>query len=106
MAKKNFKNTSGFEGMFGEEKRERPAPVEERPVVQQNRNKRAASTSQAQYQDEIRYTFIADSEIIEKIKEIADYKRVKIKEVINYALGGVCQGKLDPQTEPGASTQP
>ena len=86
MAKKNFKNTSGFEGMFGEERKERPAPVEEKaPVRQQSRITRSVSTPQ--YKEEIRYTFIADAEIIEKIKEIADYKRVKIKEVINYALG-------------------
>ena len=97
MAKKTLKGGSGFRALLGEieetaqqrikskaaelksQRKTKPAPG--RPAVRTDAD--AASGCKP---GEIRAAFIANKELLEKIKDIAYWERVMIKEVFNRAL--------------------
>jgi hypothetical protein len=82
MSKKNF--TGGLSSLLGENNKEDKAPKVGRPKTQ---FKEITKTSQeGTKENETRATFIVNEELLDKLKAIAYWDRVLIKEVINTAL--------------------
>ena len=79
MSKKNF--TGGLNSLLGDQPEK---PKRGRPVTQ---TKEITKTSQeGTKENETRATFIVNEDLLEKLKAIAYWDRVLIKEVINTAL--------------------
>jgi len=79
MSKKNF--TGGLNSLLGDQPEK---PKRGRPVTQ---TKEITKRSQeGTKENEIRATFIMNEELLEKLKAIAYWDRVLIKDVINTAL--------------------
>ena len=82
MSKKNF--TGGLSSLLGENTKEDKATKVGRPKTQ---FKEITKTSQeGTKENETRATFIVNEELLDKLKAIAYWDRVLIKEVINTAL--------------------
>jgi hypothetical protein len=82
MSKKNF--TGGLNSLLGENTKEDKATKVGRPKTQ---FKEITKTSQeGTKENETRATFIVNEELLDKLKAIAYWDRVLIKEVINTAL--------------------
>ena len=82
MSKKNF--TGGLSSLLGENKEDKATPKVGRPKTQ---FKEITKTSQeGTKENETRATFIVNEELLDKLKAIAYWDRVLIKEVINKAL--------------------
>jgi len=79
MSKKNF--TGGLSSLLGDQPEK---PKRGRPITQ---NKEVTKSSQeGTKENETRATFIINEELLEKLKAMAYWDRVLIKEVINTAL--------------------
>ena len=79
MSKKNF--TGGLSSLLGDQPEK---PKRGRPITQ---NKEVTKSSQdGTKENETRATFIINEELLEKLKAMAYWNRVLIKEVINTAL--------------------
>lgn len=82
MSKKNF--TGGLSSLLGENTKEDKATKVGRPKTQ---FKEITKTSQeGTKENETRATFIVNEELLDKLKAIAYWDRVLIKEVINTAF--------------------
>jgi hypothetical protein len=84
MSKKNFQR--GLNSLLGEEP-EIPLtgrPKKGRPVTQFKEVTK--SSQEGTKENEIRATFIVNEELLEKLKNIAYWERLLIKEVVNSAL--------------------
>ena len=82
MSKKNF--TGGLSSLLGENNKENKAPKVGRPKTQ---FKEITKTSQeGTKENETRATFIINEELLDKLKAIAYWDRVLIKDVVNTAL--------------------
>jgi len=82
MAKKNF--TGGLNSLLGESTNKEKAPKVGRPKTQ---FKEITKTSQEGTKEhETRATFIVKEALLDKLKSIAYWDRVLIKEVVNKAL--------------------
>ena len=82
MSKKNF--TGGLSSLLGETNKEDKATKVGRPKTQ---FKEITKTSQeGTKENETRATFIVNEDLLEKLKAIAYWDRVLIKEVVNKAL--------------------
>jgi hypothetical protein len=89
MSKKNF--TGGLNSLLGEQPEKkhtgRPQlekPKKGRPVT--NFKEITKSSQEGTKENEIRATFIVNEEILEKLKNIAYWERLLIKDVVNLAL--------------------
>lgn len=89
MSKKNF--TGGLSSLLGDQPEKtltgRPQlqrPKKGRPVTQFKEITK--SSQEGTKENEIRATFIVNEELLEKLKNIAYWERLLIKEVINSAL--------------------
>jgi len=81
MSKKNFKG--GLNSLLGEQKEQ---PQRGRPVTQTKEITK--SSQEGTKEHETRATFIVNEELLEKLKAIAYWDRILIKDVINIALEG------------------
>jgi len=79
MSKKNF--TGGLSSLLGDQPEK---PKKGRPVTQFKEITK--SSQEGTKEKEIRATFIVNEELLEKLKNIAYWERLLIKEVINSAL--------------------
>ena len=79
MSKKNF--TGGLNSLLGDQPEK---PKRGRPVTQTKEITK--SSQEGTKENETRATFIVNEELLEKLKAIAYWDRVMIKEVINNAL--------------------
>lgn len=79
MSKKNF--TGGLSSLLGDQPEK---PKKGRPVTQFKEITK--SSQEGTKENEIRATFIVNEELLEKLKNIAYWERLLIKEVINSAL--------------------
>jgi hypothetical protein len=79
MSKKNF--TGGLNSLLGDQPEN---PKRGRPVTQTKEITK--SSQEGTKENETRATFIINEELLEKLKAIAYWDRVLIKEVINTAL--------------------
>jgi len=79
MSKKNF--TGGLNSLLGDQpdKPKRGRPVTQKKVI-------TKSSQEGTKENETRATFIINEEILEKLKAIAYWDRLLIKDVINTAL--------------------
>jgi len=79
MSKKNF--TAGFNSLLGEkpEKAKRGRPVTQTKEI-------TKSSQEGTKENETRATFIINEELLDKLKAIAYWDRVLIKDVVNVAL--------------------
>ena len=79
MSKKNFKG--GLNSLLGDqpEKAKRGRPVTQTKEI-------TKSSQEGTKENETRATFIINEELLEKLKAIAYWERVLIKEVVNTAL--------------------
>jgi hypothetical protein len=79
MSKKNF--TGGLNSLLGEkpEKAKRGRPVTQTKEI-------TKSSQQGTKEKETRATFIVDEELLDKIKAVAWWDRLQIKDVVNTAL--------------------
>jgi hypothetical protein len=82
MSKKNF--TGGLNSLLGENKKEEKATKVGRPKTQFK--KITKSSQEGTKENETRATFIVNEELLDKLKAIAYWDRVLIKEVVNKAL--------------------
>jgi hypothetical protein len=82
MSKKNF--TGGLSSLLGENNKEDKAPKVGRPKTQFKEITK--SSQEGTKENETRATFIVNEELLDKLKAIAYWDRVLIKEVINTAL--------------------
>ena len=79
MSKKNF--TGGLSSLLGDQP---DKPKRGRPVTQTKESTK--SSQEGTKENETRATFIINEELLEKLKAIAYWERVLIKDVINTAL--------------------
>ena len=79
MSKKNF--TGGLSSLLGEQP---DKPKRGRPVTQTKEITK--SSQEGTKENETRATFIINEELLEKLKAIAYWDRILIKEVLNTAL--------------------
>jgi hypothetical protein len=79
MSKKNF--TGGLNSLLGDQPEK---PKRGRPVTQTKEITK--SSQEGTKENETRATFIINEELLEKLKAIAYWDRVLIKEVVNTAL--------------------
>ena len=79
MSKKNF--TGGLNSLLGDQPEK---PKSGRPVTQTKEITK--SSQEGTKENETRATFIINEELLEKLKAIAYWERVLIKDVINTAL--------------------
>jgi hypothetical protein len=79
MSKKNF--TGGLNSLLGEQPEK---PKRGRPVTQTKEITK--SSQEGTKENETRATFIVDEALLEKLKAIAYWDRVLIKDVVNTAL--------------------
>jgi hypothetical protein len=79
MSKKNF--TGGLSSLLGDQPEK---PKKGRPVTQFKEITK--SSQEGTLENEIRATFIVNEGLLEKIKSIAYWERIKIKEVVDLAL--------------------
>jgi hypothetical protein len=79
MSKKNF--TGGLNSLLGDQPEK---PKKGRPVTQFKEITK--SSEEGTKEDETRATFIINKELLEKVKAIAYWDRLLIKDVINTAL--------------------
>jgi len=79
MSKKNFKG--GLNSLLGEQPEK---PKRGRPVTQTKEITK--SSQEGTKENETRATFIVNEDLLEKLKAIAYWDRVLIKEVVNTAL--------------------
>ena len=79
MSKKNF--TGGLSSLLGDQPEK---PKKGRPVTQTKEITK--SSQEGTKENETRATFIVNEELLEKLKAIAYWDRMLIKEVINEAL--------------------
>jgi hypothetical protein len=79
MSKKNF--TGGLNSLLGDQQEK---PKRGRPVTQTKEITK--SSQEGTKENETRATFIINEELLEKLKAIAYWDRVLIKDVINTAL--------------------
>jgi hypothetical protein len=79
MSKKNF--TGGLSSLLGDqpEKSKKGRPVTQFKEI-------TKSSQEGTKENEIRATFIVNEELLEKLKNIAYWERLLIKEVVNSAL--------------------
>ena len=84
MSKKNF--TGGLNSLLGEqpEKPQLEKPKKGRPVT--NFKEITKSSQEGTKENEIRATFIVNEGLLEKLKNIAYWERILIKDVVNLAL--------------------
>jgi len=82
MSKKNF--TGGLNSLLGETNKENESPKVGRPKTQFK--KITKSSQEGTKENETRATFIVNEELLDKLKAIAYWDRVLIKDVINTAL--------------------
>jgi hypothetical protein len=89
MSKKNFQG--GLSSLLGDQpeitlamKTQLAKPKKGRPVV--NFKEITKSSQEGTKENEIRATFIVNEELLEKLKNIAYWERLLIKEVVNSAL--------------------
>jgi len=82
MSKKNF--TGGLSSLLGENNKETKATKVGRPKTQFKEITK--SSQEGTKENETRATFIVNEELLDKLKAIAYWDRVLIKEVINTAL--------------------
>jgi hypothetical protein len=82
MSKKNF--TGGLSSLLGENNKEDKSPKVGRPKTQFKEITK--SSQEGTKENETRATFIVNEELLDKLKAIAYWDRVLIKEVINTAL--------------------
>lgn len=80
MSKKNF--TGGLNSLMGEqpEKTKRGRPVTQTKEI-------TKSSQEGTKENETRATFIINEELLDKLKAIAYWDRILIKDVLNTALG-------------------
>lgn len=83
MSKKNF--TGGLSTLLGEETEKSKRPKKGRPVTQKKVVNK--SSEEGTKEGEIRATFIVNTELLDKVKSIAYWERLLIKDVINKAFG-------------------
>jgi hypothetical protein len=82
MAKKNF--SGGLESLLGNTKQAEAAPAAAEPKAAK---KEITKTSQIGTKEkETRATFIVNEDLLEKMKSLAYWDRVLIKDIINQAL--------------------
>jgi hypothetical protein len=79
MSKKNF--TGGLSSLLGDQPEK---PKRGRPVTQTKEITK--SSQEGTKENETRATFIINEELLEKLKNIAYWERLLIKEVVNSAL--------------------
>jgi hypothetical protein len=79
MSKKNFQG--GLSSLLGDQPEK---PKKGRPVTQFKEITK--SSQEGTLENEIRATFIVNEGLLEKIKSIAYWERIKIKEVVDLAL--------------------
>ena len=79
MSKKNF--TGGLNSLLGDQPE---APKRGRPVTQTKEITK--SSQEGTKENETRATFIINEELLEKLKAIAYWERLLIKDVVNTAL--------------------
>jgi hypothetical protein len=86
MAKKSF--SGGLNSLLGDTKAPQPPKEEQAPVVAEPKVKREITkTSQIGTKEkETRATFIVNEDLLEKMKSIAYWDRVLIKDLINQVL--------------------
>ena len=82
MSKKNF--TGGLSSLLGENTKENKATKVGRPKTQFKEITK--SSQEGTKENETRATFIVNEELLDKLKAIAYWDRVLIKDVINTAL--------------------
>jgi hypothetical protein len=82
MTKKNF--TGGLNSLLGENNKEAQAPKVGRPRTQFKEITK--SSQEGTKENETRATFIINEELLDKLKAIAYWDRVLIKDVINSSL--------------------
>ena len=82
MAKKNF--SGGLSSLLGENNKEDKATKVGRPKTQFKEITK--SSQEGTKENETRATFIVNEDLLEKLKAIAYWDRVLIKEVVNKAL--------------------
>lgn len=82
MSKKNF--TGGLNSLLGENNKENKATKVGRPKTQFKEITK--SSQEGTKENETRATFIVNEELLDKLKAIAYWDRVLIKEVVNKAL--------------------
>jgi hypothetical protein len=82
MTKKNF--TGGLNSLLGENNKEAQAPKVGRPKTQFKEVTK--SSQEGTKENETRATFIVNEELLDKLKALAYWDRVLIKDVINTAL--------------------
>jgi hypothetical protein len=82
MTKKNF--TGGLNSLLGENNKEAQAPKVGRPKTQFKEVTK--SSQEGTKENETRATFIVNEELLDKLKAVAYWDRVLIKDVINTAL--------------------
>lgn len=82
MSKKNF--TGGLNSLLGETNKDTESPKVGRPKTQFK--KITKSSQEGTKENETRATFIVNEELLDKLKAIAYWDRVLIKDVINKAL--------------------
>jgi hypothetical protein len=95
MTKKNF--TGGLNSLLGDQPEK---PKRGRPVTQTKEITK--SSQEGTKENETRATFIINEELLEKLKAIAYWDRVLIKEVVNTAL----QDAVDKYEKKSGSIQP
>ena len=78
MTKKTF--TSGLDSLVGDYKKQKGRPTTSTRVV-------SKSSQEGTKENETRATFIVKEDLLEKLKGVAYWERIMIKDVINTALG-------------------
>lgn len=79
MSKKNF--SGGLSSLLGE------SPVAEMPTIKEKPTRIITKTSQeGTKENETRATFIVNEDLLEKVKAVAYWERMLLKDVINSAI--------------------
>jgi hypothetical protein len=76
MSKKKLNISEGFDSLISNEQ----------PKIEEKQEIKAATFNKEIKINEVRATFIVNEKLLEKLKAIAYWERVKIKDVINNAL--------------------
>jgi tyrosyl-tRNA synthetase len=95
MSKKNF--TGGLNSLLGDQA---DKPKRGRPVTQTKEITK--SSQEGTKENETRATFIVNEDLLEKLKAIAYWERVLIKDVVNKALEDAVAkyGKINGEVKP------
>ena len=87
MAKKSF--SGGLNSLLGDTKSPQPPKGENAPVVEEPKAQKKEITKTSQIgtkEKETRATFIVNEDLLEKMKALAYWDRVLIKDIVNQAL--------------------